>query len=209
MALPDYSDLAGLGSMLMNQDINRREKRHQRHRLRREIRQGRRQARRNRQNTELAPAGPVDPMDLSLPELEPLPGPFTPPRGDLPHPFFDPQADYILPGATSASQLPGAGQPGSTPFNIYATDISPEGYYFGLLSQLGLGGFDARSQTAQSLYGDFARGYQAAKIKNMELRFPEFMQMQNIPGLIQQLSEEQLGINRSRQRGPINWTLRG
>src|SRR5436190_12859458 len=85
------------------------------------------------------------------------------------HPFFDPGSNYQVPGQPYAQNaLPGAGQPGQNAFNIWATDNSPEGYYYSQLSARGLGGMNARGKAAQGLYGQYARGYQAAKTKNME-----------------------------------------
>lgn len=125
------------------------------------------------------------------------------PSSDLSgHPFFDPNSNYAANGRSYGFA------PNSTAYQGYATEKTPEGYYFGLLNERGLGGFDARSQAAQSMYGDYARGYQAAKLKNMELWWPEFMQGQNIQGTLDLMSNDQLGIDNSNIQGRDRWSFR-
>lgn len=159
------------------------------------------------------PITPSPPSDWTLPPLLPTPGAGTAlPQGNFDNPFFDPRSNYIPAGSQGANVnfFGSAGDPNPTTMgNIYGTTESPEGYYYAVLNQQGLGGLDARSRAAQSMYGDYSRGYQAAKMFNSELMFPQFMQMQNVPGLVQMLSDEQLGIDRNQYRGALNWTLRG
>jgi hypothetical protein len=120
------------------------------------------------------------------------------------HPFFDPNADY---GTNPGQQQ--ALQPGSAVFNTWATEESPEGYYYALMNEQGFGGLDAKSQAAQGLYRDYARGYQAAKTKNQELWFPQYMQMQDPRQQIALMSNEQLGIDETRYAGRDRWSMRG
>lgn len=196
----------------------------QKHQQRRERRQDNRQDRRDRrfgrrmQNTPATPtttqpaATSANPADYTYEPLPVNPAAGTAmPSGNLTNPFFDPASNYISPGTQGnvVNFFDTAGQPGSTMGNIYGTEESPEGYYYAVLNQRGLGGFDARSRAAQSMYGDYARGYQSAKMMNSELWFPQYMGMQDIPSMIQMLSDEQLGINREQFNGPVNWTLRG
>lgn len=129
------------------------------------------------------------------------PAPYSGPAEQC-NPFFDPNCNYKTPGQPYAqTPLPGAGQPGQNAFNIWASDKDPEGYYYSQVASKGLGGLDARSKAAQGLYGQYARGYQAAKTKNMELMFPDYMNMQDIESQIRLMSDEQLGIDRERYSG--------
>lgn len=125
------------------------------------------------------------------------------------HPFFDPNSNYQVPGQQGwQGGLPGAGQPGQNAFNTWATNESPQGYFFGEVSKRGYGGLDARSQAAQGLYGKYSQGYQAAKGKNMELYFPDYMNMQDLDYAVNSMSDEQLGIDRKRFAGNRRWGLR-
>jgi hypothetical protein len=134
-------------------------------------------------------------------------GQWNPPANNARHPFFDPRSNYGQPGR-QWGQLPGAGQPGNNPWNNYGTD-NPEGYYYAFLNERGLGGFDARSQVAQGMFRDVARGYEAAKMRNMELWFPEYLEQWDPNDVLDLLSEEQLGIDRSRFGGRDRWGMRG
>lgn len=198
----------------MTQHQQRRVVRQDRRQDQRARRQGRRQAAAATSGSVYTPPAStsVDPASYEVPQLPPTPGAGQAlPQGGVNTPFYDPASNYVPSGSTGnvLNYWESAGQPGSSVGNIYGSDQSPEGYYFGLLNQQGLGGFDARSRAAQSMYSDYARGYQAAKMKNSELFFPQYMQMQDIPGLIQLLSDEQLGIDRNNVQGGLNWSLRG
>jgi hypothetical protein len=133
-------------------------------------------------------------------------GPQTPPSNSGQHPFFDPNAAYTKPG-DPFYQFPEDSQP----YNLYATNEAPEGWYYAHLNNQGLGGLDARSQAAQGMYRDFALAYQAAKATgNLELWWPQFMKQQNIQGLIEGMSHDQLGIDEGAYRGRgERWALRG
>lgn len=120
----------------------------------------------------------------------------NPPNYDNTHPFFDPNGNYTNPNLPYyQGPLPGYGEPGNNAFNIWATDVSPQGFYFSVLGQLGLGGLDARSQAAQGLYGKYAQGFQAARTKNMELYFPEYLSPESIQHQVNMMSDQQLGID--------------
>lgn len=134
-------------------------------------------------------------------------GPVQAPANNMQHPFFDPNSNYAQTGR-QYEVLPGMGQPGNNAFNNYGTD-NPEGYYYSVLNQKGLGGFDARSQVAQGMFRDAARGYEAAKMKNMALWFPEYLEQWDPNAVLDMLSEEQLGIDRSRFAGRDRWGMRG
>jgi hypothetical protein len=78
------------------------------------------------------------------------------------------------------------------------------------MNERGYGGLDARSQTAQKMYNEAQLGYQAAKTKNMELWFPEYLQGWDPSTAIEGMSDEQLGIDRARFAGHRDrWGMRG
>ncbi len=195
MALPDYTSLG-------------RTSKKDRRQGRRDTRQDRRQDRRRGGRTPTAyPAQTptASPTDYSQPASG-YSGVYTPPRNDAAHPFFDPQASQ----ANVGDQYGGQNwlQPGSPGYNMYGTQ-NPAAYYYMNMGQQGLGGLDARSQTAQGMYRDFAAGYEAAKFQNPELLFPDFMEQQNVPDLMDQMSEEQIGIDRRRYQDRSRWGFRG
>lgn len=132
----------------------------------------------------------------------PVQGPQTSPQ----HPFFDPNSNYAQTGRQYGTLQ---GGPGNSALNNYGTDVNPQGYYLAQLNQRGLGGLDAKSQAAQGMYKDAALGYQAAKTKNMELWFPEYLEQWDPQNVIDQMSDEQLGIDRSRFQGRDRWGMRG
>lgn len=158
------------------------------------------------------PATPANPSDFTMPQLPETPGPYTFGNNGLDNPFFDPGSTYVPQGSqgNTVNWWNSAGSPNPiTPGNQYAEE-NPEAYYYYLLNQQGLGGLDAKSRAAQSMFSDFARGYQSAKGLNSELHWAQYANKQNIPNLIQLLSDDQLGIDRGQTSGgPINWTLRG
>lgn len=92
--------------------------------------------------------------------------------------------------------------------NLWAGE-NPQAYYYSALNERGLGGLDARSQAAQGMYKDVALGYQAAHTRNMELQLPEYLQGWDPNSVLDQMSEEQLGINRSQFQGRDRWGMRG
>lgn len=146
-----------------------------------------------------AQEGPV--LSVTSPTSQPS---NSPGRDYSAHPFFDPNANY--------STRPGSQQaltPGTTPYNYYASEESPEGYYYSIMNQQGFGGMDARSLAAQGMYRDYARGYQAAKLQNHDLWFPEYMGMQDVAGTVRNLSNRQLGIDEGLYGGRDRWSLRG
>jgi hypothetical protein len=148
-----------------------------------------------------------EPVNPQLPAQHPgFQGTVTSPQTSSQHPFFDPNSNYAQTGR-QYGRLPGG--PGSSAVNIYGTDVNPEGYYYATLNERGLGGLDARSQAAQGMYRDAALGYQAAKTRNMELWFPEYLEQWNPSQVLDQMSNEQLGIDDSRFQGRDRWGMRG
>lgn len=126
------------------------------------------------------------------------------------HPFYDPNNNYRLGGVRGTTQTPWNDQTkGSLSYMNYATQ-NPEAYYYGLMNQMGYGGVDAKSQAAQGMYRDYARGYEAAKaMGTQDLWFPEFMGGQDVRGTINMMSNEQLGIDESRYNSRTRWGMRG
>jgi hypothetical protein len=121
------------------------------------------------------------------------------------HPFFDPNSNYQW-----KDNAPLQFEPDSPIYQNWAEE-NPQGAYFEVLNELGLGGLDARSQAAQAMYRDYATGYQASKMRNANLWWSQFLEMQRpqIMNQIQQLSNEQLGINEANFTGRDRWALRG
>lgn len=189
MALPDYSG------------YNYREYRQSQPRDQRADMMGRRKFRNYKKNYVNPPVNP------QLPPQDPgYQGPVSGPQTNNQHPFFDPNSNYAQTGRQYGA-LPGG--PGHSATNIYGTDVNPQGYYYAALNERGLGGLDARSQAAQGMYKDAALGYQAAKTRNMELWFPEYLEQWDVNSVLDQMSEEQLGIDRSRFTGRDRWGMRG
>lgn len=198
MALPDYGS-GGQWQPFSPQaaGFNRRQWRDLRPQRRRRIRN-------NWPAPPQAPAPEPTPEPYEAPQFNNYYGGAVPANTNLSgHPFFDPNNSYA-----SSGRSPMQFGEDSLAYMTYATNQTPEGYYFATLNQQGLGGLDARSQAAQSLYGEYARGYQAAKLKNAELWWPEFMRGQNIRGTLDLMSNEQLGIDNSRIQGRDRWSFR-
>lgn len=127
------------------------------------------------------------------------------------HPFFDPNSQYLVPGVRGDLQNPSKVR--SDLSNVvgqqYGTVENPEGYYLALMNKLGLGGLDARSQTAQGLYKDYQGGYAAAQFTTPNLFFPEYMGGQNVQGLIGNMSYNQTGIDPQQWSDRTRWGMRG
>jgi hypothetical protein len=124
------------------------------------------------------------------------------------HPFYDPNSSYWQNGT---------GQP--TPSNLFGqantelqrqySNQNPEGYYMYWLGQQGLGGLDARSQAAQSMYRDAMSGYGAAKVNNAELDLADYLRMWDVQRLLSEMSYDQLGMGGTSQIGGRNrWGMR-
>lgn len=134
-------------------------------------------------------------------------GQVTEPQYDNSHPFYDPNSNYAHTGY-AYGQLPGWGNPGNDAANMWAED-NPDAYYYSVMNERGLGGMDARSQAAQGMYKDAMMGYKAAHTKNMELRLPQYLAGWDPNTALNQMSNEQLGIDESRFRGRDRWGMRG
>jgi hypothetical protein len=131
-------------------------------------------------------------------------GPYTPPANSQSHPFYDPNATYARQGGQHY-QL----QEGSDLHTRYG-DQNPQSAYISHLGKLGLGGMDARSQAAQGMYRDFAGGFEASKLNNnFEGHWGDFLAMQDIPGLLERMSSEQIGLDTTQYGGRGRWSLRG
>lgn len=204
MALPDYTNYS---QRSVRQD--RRDARQDNRQQNRAVVRDRRRDRRNKglgQGQYPATTPSASPATYAQPSSG-YQGVYTPPANNAQHPFFDPNATQAQQGDQYGGQQ--WLQPGSPGYNMYGT-LNPAAYYTNYLGNRNLGGLDARSQTAQGMYRDWAAGYEAAKFQNPELLFPDFMEMQNIPNLLEQMSEEQIGIDRGRYAGYRDrWGFRG
>jgi hypothetical protein len=87
---------------------------------------------------------------------------------------------------------------------------NPEAYYYYVMNQKGLGGLDARSQMGQSMFRDAQRGYGAAKMNNMALWWPEYLEQWDVNAALDQMSQSQMGIDVSNYGGGRDrWGMRG
>lgn len=130
-------------------------------------------------------------------------GNYISPDNSYEHPFYTPGASYARPGENF--------------YNINGTDLqknyieqNPAAGYYGWAANGGYGGLDAKSQAVQGMYKDFATGYEAAKAyNNFEGNFQSFLNQQNVPQLLEQMTSDQIGIDRSRFNARDRWSQRG
>lgn len=76
-------------------------------------------------------------------------------------------------------------------------NLAPESYYTHRLAQLGYGGLDNRSNIARGLYGRVSDAYGAARLKNNELKWTDYLNQVNFDELINGMSAQQRGENAS------------
>jgi hypothetical protein len=209
MALPNYdhSDSFAAGGMTRRQ-------------VQRDRRQERRQRKKIRKISTPSEGGgstewgtiepPPTPVDEDWGYIEPLTnqpgyqGQYVAPDNSAQHPFYSPGASYARPGDQHFQLAQGS------PLQQVAFENNPGGAYYGWANNQGYGGFDAESQTVQGMYKDFATGYEAAKLyNNFQGNWRDFMDMQDVPHLLEQMTDAQLGIDRSQFRGRDRWALRG
>lgn len=213
MALPNYSsaDSVAAGGM------TRRQVQRERKQYRRDQKQERRKTRRitnswGQQEDPNTATGPTGPTQTPMAPMESLPQPSYPgfqgsyvaPDNSYEHPFYTPNATYARPGELHY-QLPQGSK-----LQEIAIEQNPAGGYYGWAAHQGYGGMDAKSQAVQGMYKDFATGYEAAKLyNNFEGNWQDYMDMQDIPHLLEQMTNAQLGIDQSQFRGRDRWSLRG
>lgn len=116
--------------------------------------------------------------------------------------FYNPGATYRTPAQGSMGSIEGTGL-----YPIYGTEEDPRSVFNKKLAKLGLMGTDQRSQAAQGLFEESQKGYGMAKLSNMELMYPEYLDQVNLQKTIRSLSFEDQGI-RSEPRG-YRWGMRG
>lgn len=207
MALPDYSSAssASFGAAPMTRNQKQRERK-----------QERRQDRRTRRITRgWGQEEPADTTDYSQPyvpgdqyeydetQYPGYQGTYVAPENSYNHPFYTPGASYAQQGQQYLN-------PSGTDIQKTYIERNPAAGYYGAISQQGYGGLDAKSQTVQKMYQDFATGYEASKAyNNFEGNFRDFMGMQNIPNLLEQMTSQQIGIDRSAFDGRDRWQFRG
>lgn len=133
----------------------------------------------------------------------PYAGPYTTPTYTQDHPFYDPNSTYWQPGQPNPYAL----QPGSEEERAWSNQ-NPQSYYYAMLNRRGLGGFDANSQTAQSMYRDAMAGYSAAQMKNMELDVSDYLDEWDVEDILRNMTSEQRGINTNQFRGRNRWGMR-
>lgn len=192
MALPDYT---GGGSQ------NRRA-------VRRDRRQDKRRRKRLRGQTPYdygqmdEPAIPADYSQITN-QGTGFQGVYQPPSNTSGHPFYDPNSNYAQPGK-QYNQFPR----GSELANEFAQN-NQAGYYYDYMNRMGLGGLDARSQAAQGMYQDYALGYKAAQNQNVELQWADYLGMQDVNGLLDRMSNQQVGIDDTAFGARNRWSMRG
>lgn len=123
------------------------------------------------------------------------------------HPFFDPNSSYWQSGVGQSNPSGIFNQPNTELWRQWS-NTNPEGFYYGMLNQQGLGGLDARSQTAQGLYREAMTGYQAAKQNNAELDVADYLRNFDVQGILRRMTNEQIGIDTPRYRARNRWGQR-
>lgn len=212
MALPNYGASDSASQYLSRNQIQRQR------------RQERRQNKRQRQKvkkitsgwgppeedpgyTDGPVAGGSTPVDDNYSEAVNYPGfqgQYVAPENSYEHPFYSPGATYARPGELHY-QVPQNSQLQQT-----YIEQNPAAGYYGWAANNGYGGLDARSQTVQGMYKDFATAYEASKAyNNFEGNWQDFMDMQDVPHLLEQMTNQQMGIDNSQFRGRDRWSLRG
>lgn len=130
-------------------------------------------------------------------------GSYVAPDNSYEHPFYTPNATYARQGE-NYNNING------TDLQRNYIDANPAGGYYGWAGQQGYGGLDARSQTVQGMYKDFATGFEAAKAyNNFEGNFQSYLGQQDVPHLLEQMTSQQIGIDRSKFNGRDRWSQRG
>lgn len=119
--------------------------------------------------------------------------------------FYDPSHTYkgMTPGG---GPLPGQN---SLPYQIWGTNENPQSAFYAKAVSLGYGGTGSRAQAFQGLYGQFQKGYGAAKGKsNFELYFPEYLDQARVNDIFNNMSYEQQGLNPTQYQGRYRWQFR-
>lgn len=76
-------------------------------------------------------------------------------------------------------------------------ELNPEAYFTGMLAKQGYGGLDARSTLARNTYGRVQDAYGAARLKNNELTWKQFLDPFNFGELINSMTAREKGVNYS------------
>lgn len=76
-------------------------------------------------------------------------------------------------------------------------ELNPEAYYTHVLSKRGFGGTDNRSNAARGMYGRLFDAYGAARLKNNELKWKDFIDPFDFENALNSMNSSDLGVNRS------------
>lgn len=109
--------------------------------------------------------------------------------------LYDPQKNY------GYRPIPGPWGNANSYMDTYPgnidVELNPESYFTHLLAQQGYGGLDNRSNVARNLYGRTVDAYGAARLKNNELKWRDFLGDLDIDSILTGMMPEQRGSNRS------------
>lgn len=109
--------------------------------------------------------------------------------------LYDPQSNYGYKG------IPGPWGKAKSYMQTYPgmqdANLNPESFYTHTLASQGLGGVDNNSNIGRSLWGRVSDAYNAARLKNNQLQFTDFMKGVDINSMIGQMSSQEKGVNAS------------
>lgn len=77
------------------------------------------------------------------------------------------------------------------------TELNPEAYFTHLLAQQGYGGLTNKSSNARNLYGRIYDAYGAARLKNNQLKWKDFVDPIDFGQALAGMSAQDKGINQS------------
>lgn len=121
--------------------------------------------------------------------------------------MYDPNSDY------GYKPISGPWASAKSWMDTYAgqqdVDLNPESWFTHALATQGLGGLDARGQTARGLYGRVTDDYGAARLKNNQLKFSDFLGSVDFNSILAGMTPDQLGRNVSNiAPGDVRWLQR-
>jgi hypothetical protein len=109
--------------------------------------------------------------------------------------MYDPQKNYGYRG------VPGPWGQANSYMDTYPgavdTELQPEAYFTHAMAQRGYGGLDNRSNLARNLYGRTVDAYGAARLKNNELKWKDFLDPIDFDSVINNMMPDQRGENHS------------
>jgi len=126
-----------------------------------------------------------------------MPSPYTQGTG-----YYDPNKSYGVWGNGSVQFDQ------TTLGDFYQNDVNPEGAFTRWLAEKGYGGFDNRADFGRAQYGRLVNSYGAAKTKNPDLKWTEFLPTIDLENVYQQFSPDQRNENPSNYAGRMRWQQR-